>query len=84
VDQNLSGLLGRSIVEGLLMAHHTYKGGLVLSRPDHSDYEVWHPFVKVMWQDENGFHSHELVYGDVVLTPRKRQLLMVSLWPAPG
>jgi hypothetical protein len=56
---------------GLLMAHETYKAGLVLSRPHHPAYDVWHPYVKVMWQDENGFHFHELVYSDVVLHTEK-------------
>jgi hypothetical protein len=53
------------------MAQETYKGGLVLSRPDHPAYEVWRPYAKVMWQDENGFHSHELVYSDIVFKTEK-------------
>jgi hypothetical protein len=43
----------------------------VLSRPAHPTYEVWRPYAKVMWQDENGFHSHEFVYPDIVLNTEK-------------
>ena len=47
------------------MAQETYKGGVVLSRPEHSSYRDWRPYAKVMWQDENGFHSHEIVCSQI-------------------
>ena len=49
------------------MAEEPCKGDVVFSTPDHPAYKVWHPYAKVMWQDENGFHSHELVYRDIVV-----------------
>ena len=56
------------------MAQESYKGRLVLSRPEPLAYTVWHPYAKVMWQDENGFHSHELVYTDVVFDTEKEAI----------
>ena len=57
------------------MAQQTYKGGLVLSRPEHPAYEVWSPYAKVMWQDENGFHYHEFKCTDMFFKSEKEAIV---------
>ena len=56
------------------MAQETYKGRLVLSRPEHPDYTLWRPYAKVMWQDGNGFHFEELVSKDIFFNTEKEAI----------
>ncbi len=48
------------------MAHEKYKGRLILSRPDRSDGSIWRPYIRVTWEDQNGFHSHEFLDSGIV------------------
>jgi hypothetical protein len=55
------------------MASQSYKERLILSRPDHPVYKFWRPYAKLMWQDENGFHSHDIRVGKMIFeTENKR------------
>jgi hypothetical protein len=57
-----------------LMAQESYKGRLILSRPEHPALTLWRPYAKVMWQDENGFQFHEFVYTHIVFNTEKEAI----------
>jgi hypothetical protein len=53
------------------MAHETYKGHLILSRPDHTADSFWHPYIRVTWEDQTGVHSHEFLDTGIVFDTKE-------------
>jgi hypothetical protein len=42
------------------MAHESYRGYLILSRPEPAGSD-WRPYFRITWEDQSGLHSYELL-----------------------